>query len=518
MKRGSKLLALLLPALAVGCLLAAARRGGADAWTQQEEAAWRAKRPAVSLLFAGGQRGLLVPCGCVKPAEGGLERLAALVQRAAQRPADGPAGFGAISLGWSMSGSGEPQEETKASLYRGALGELGFSALLLGVPDLYVRGMAQPFEGSERTFDVPRPPLNVRLLGASPAASTAPFADLRVGGLAVRAFSIADPDAGERLLADGIAEGFVGTAAALQGLQPRPDVLWIASAWVSGAQLEELRSGLRALGPAVVVDLSGTVGVRRAVSMRLEEPLVVSFSDLGRSVGILDLDRDESRGGWLASWREYSLMPEMDDWEGSARDLVRDVYLPRYRAEVRERRYLREFAGTFADPGGLRYVGSARCAKCHPGIYDEWAQTPHATALRTLKQVDAAHDPECVRCHAVGFERMQGGKWARTASAFLDPDRSQHLGGVGCESCHGPGSGHVADPSDRTLWEPGRPNRAAPGLEQCVTCHDPDNSPAFPARFHAEALPKVDHRSVASDRKSVAPDRKPGESDPKTPR
>jgi hypothetical protein len=46
-------------------------------------------------------------------------------------------------------------------------------------------------------------------------------------------------------------------------------------------------------------------------------------------------------------------------------------------------------------------------------------------------------DGECVVCHVVGFSEKSG---------FLDAGMPAKLKGVGCESCHGPGSTHVKDP------------------------------------------------------------------------
>jgi hypothetical protein len=41
---------------------------------------------------------------------------------------------------------------------------------------------------------------------------------------------------------------------------------------------------------------------------------------------------------------------------------------------------------------------------------------------------------------------------------------------VGCESCHGPSSAHVADNETKTPWQ---------AAESCRTCHDHENSPEF---------------------------------------
>ncbi len=87
------------------------------------------------------------------------------------------------------------------------------------------------------------------------------------------------------------------------------------------------------------------------------------------------------------------------------------------------------------------FIGIAYCKKCHdaPGIgnqYGVWASSPHAKAFQILSTPRAAEiakkhslpepseSPACLKCHTTG-----GGKTVETKTE-----------GVGCESCHGPGS------------------------------------------------------------------------------
>ncbi len=87
------------------------------------------------------------------------------------------------------------------------------------------------------------------------------------------------------------------------------------------------------------------------------------------------------------------------------------------------------------------FIGIAYCKKCHeaPGIgnqYMVWAGSPHAKAFQILStpraaEIAAKHSLTgpaenfaCLKCHTTG-----GGKTEATRSE-----------GVGCESCHGPGS------------------------------------------------------------------------------
>ena len=150
---------------------------------------------------------------------------------------------------------------------------------------------------------------------------------------------------------------------------------------------------------------------------------------------------------------------------------------------------------------GARYVGSSACIECHTAIYKEWKRTPHAAALHRLRDAGASWDPACVGCHVDGWRR-DGGTWARVASGFRTPDKSGYLGGVGCESCHGPGSKHLMDP-----WNPnafvGAYRRAQ---DTCRTCHDAVTDPGFADDVPGH-LERARHTRVPSDRRTVVPTR-----------
>ncbi len=113
---------------------------------------------------------------------------------------------------------------------------------------------------------------------------------------------------------------------------------------------------------------------------------------------------------------------------------------------------------------GFGYVGSGRCELCHAEYYRDWAGTPHATAMNTLRHVQRHRVRACVSCHVVGFERA-GGYTLRQGQVDLE--------NIGCENCHGPGSGHVERPQDISVV------RRRPDLSLCASCHTPKRSDMF---------------------------------------
>jgi hypothetical protein len=107
------------------------------------------------------------------------------------------------------------------------------------------------------------------------------------------------------------------------------------------------------------------------------------------------------------------------------------------------------------------YVGSESCGKCHIVPTRQWSTTAHATALATLKQKGKKVKPHCLQCHTTGAGKEGG---------FQSELATPHMVNVGCESCHGPGRGH--------LENPGRPYGTI-GPKTCTGCHDVENSPEF---------------------------------------
>lgn len=176
--------------------------------------------------------------------------------------------------------------------------------------------------------------------------------------------------------------------------------------------------------------------------------------------------------------------------------------------------------------GKLTYVGADACKICHPQEHAIWGKTKHSTALKFLEDPKYAFrptgrnfDPECVICHVVGFEFTGG---------FETKEKTPHLQHVGCENCHGPGSGHAKNPADKQLlsflspWKTNptdrlpkkelleqigktpKLNRAALEgkltlperlvvqnvIKMCMGCHDPENDPKFDLY---EYMPKMWH-------------------------
>lgn len=115
-------------------------------------------------------------------------------------------------------------------------------------------------------------------------------------------------------------------------------------------------------------------------------------------------------------------------------------------------------------------VGSAKCRACHAVEYDQWADSPHARGMDSLRQ-EGHDDPACVRCHAT----------AKTSGPPpTDVKGFDTFGGVGCESCHGPGEKHVAAGGGKdNIQGLGASCPVCVVEALCTSCHTPKWSPQW---------------------------------------
>ncbi|MFQ5743564.1 MAG: cytochrome c family protein [Acidobacteriota bacterium] len=107
--------------------------------------------------------------------------------------------------------------------------------------------------------------------------------------------------------------------------------------------------------------------------------------------------------------------------------------------------------GSTTLPEEFSYIGSKKCRACHLKEYRAWQKSLHAQVFNLLKPGERADrkqlagldpnkdyttDTVCLECHTVGFGQPSG---------FKSIKASKDLAGVGCEACHGPGSGYSKD-------------------------------------------------------------------------
>lgn len=108
----------------------------------------------------------------------------------------------------------------------------------------------------------------------------------------------------------------------------------------------------------------------------------------------------------------------------------------------------------------FNYVGDAKCKMCHKAEHTSWMTSVHAKAWEALKPEEQKKE-ECIGCHSTG----------KTVEGTL-------LTGVGCESCHGPGSEYKAQKTMKDKALALAAGMIEPKKEVCIKCHN-EKSPTF---------------------------------------
>jgi hypothetical protein len=155
--------------------------------------------------------------------------------------------------------------------------------------------------------------------------------------------------------------------------------------------------------------------------------------------------------------------------------------------------------------GDYSYMGVDNCKMCHKKAekgnqFGVWSESTHATAFETLKGEEAAkvaaeagiegspaEAAECLACHVTGWGKDKG--YEILSAEFVEnPDNARAVkknnskANVGCESCHGPGSGYKSKSTMEGIRngeiEAASVGLWAPNAEVCTTCHN-EKSPTY---------------------------------------
>lgn len=141
-----------------------------------------------------------------------------------------------------------------------------------------------------------------------------------------------------------------------------------------------------------------------------------------------------------------------------------------------------------AAAAGHEIIGAPKCKGCHKAKTGDqwkiWTESAHAGAFETLASGEARKiatekglgDPQredaCLKCHAT---RPSLGAGAVVSEKVKYADSE----GVGCESCHGPGSGYK---SNKVMKDPAAARAAGLVMiktaDGCTQCHNQE-SPTF---------------------------------------
>lgn len=114
------------------------------------------------------------------------------------------------------------------------------------------------------------------------------------------------------------------------------------------------------------------------------------------------------------------------------------------------------------------YVGTEICKGCHEKEHTRFTtQSKMGTSFRSIarmkKRLTADELKKCYECHTTAYGKPGGFK-----SEAETPD----LKNLGCETCHGPGSGHASSSSPKDI-------KKRLDTKDCETCHTKERVEAF---------------------------------------
>jgi hypothetical protein len=382
----------------------------------------------LKLIVSGDTRGWLVPCGCTSNQSGGLLRRATYIDQ--QR---GDFDVVVADAGGAPGGDSTYDRLRLTAILQGerrmgrTAHNLGGPELVLGADwlrsadDLYSANVAdaagQPIARSEWAEE-----RGVLLVGVvSPSCATA---DVRVS----------DPtEAVLRVWAE----------------QRSADRRLIVLAWMPEPEVRELAHQLPE-ADAVIGSFPG----QALAPEKFGRTWIAMAANKGKFLIEMTLAEGEWSGRVVEVSADFADHPEQLE------------NLAAFRRELEQRDIAATETSFVPDrsrqiPDDHRVAGSESCKDCHTAEWEAWSPSGHAHAWQTLIDHGAHVDAACQACHTTGFGMPDG---------FASLKRSPHRVDVGCETCHGPSARHVEDSSLRT------PFRAA---DQCVTCHDAENSPQF---------------------------------------
>jgi hypothetical protein len=388
------------------------------------------------VIISGDTAGWITPCGCTANQSGGLPRRGQLIEATRDRE-----NLLYADVGGAPAGTSAYQRVKFEAILRGEL-LMGLAAHNLGGPELdlgidYLRNVGRelqvPFISANARDDQGKligwPLLTGELNGRRVA-----FVGVVSRRFAHAGMQIDDPlEAARTVIADN------------KGKYDSVIVL----AYVPE---DELRSLAAALPEADAV-VGGPTGQSIAPES-IGPTLLAAATNKGKFVLLLTPIRQR----WTGSVFELKA-----DFPDESRQIAN---INCYLADLASRDFTAAETG-FAPPlppglpAAYRIAGSDSCKNCHQTDCTSWAASKHAHAWETLTAKGYHVDGYCQQCHTTGFG-LPGG--------FVSAKRSPERVGVGCESCHGPSDGHVKDPKVRTPFA---------ARDQCVRCHDHENSPTF---------------------------------------
>jgi hypothetical protein len=401
----------------------------------------------LEIIVSGDTAGWIVPCGCTANQSGGLPRRASYLD--AERKQGGLVIY--ADAGGAAAGTSDYHRAKFEAILQGERDmnvlahNIGASEAALGGD--YLRHVSQ-------TTNVPLISANVRDAKGPIGFPTRRLGPVLLVGVLSPRYAL------PRIIVDDPRESVLAAAAENKGTAEALVVL----AYMPEDELRALAASL----PEADAVVGGPTG--QSIAPEAVGPTTVAAAT-NKGKFLVKLEAAATDGGKHLANSE----PGASRWSGSVVELDKSfadhpwqiAIINKYLAELARRDIPAADTGFVPPlppnlPAGYRVAGSDSCRGCHQADHQSWTTTKHAHAWETLVVKGGYQvDGYCQQCHTTGVGLPDG-----FGSAKSTPDRRN----VGCESCHGPSAAHIKDPKVRTPFA---------ARDQCVRCHDHENSPMF---------------------------------------
>ena len=372
--------------------------------------------PSVVILYTGGTKSHLEPCGCYQEQSGGLPRRAYIVEQIRQH------GFPTLLVDAGNIFDGKAEIDAKrCAVNLKAMSAMGYDAVALSQADLSYDNNYLSQQRAVATFP---------FLTSTKNDFTQPFIIKQVG---------------------------------------QRTIVFVAD--VAQEQVTSQASVVVALGnPEVSADIDVVIQPDEVETVASEgNTLYVGSEPEGRTLGLLALWINSS--GELARHYTTQLALTGDVEESkSVRELLIDFY-----QEVSQSSDLTPlFAEQHLEQDPQNgYVSATGCQQCHQQEYLQWSATRHAFAFETLLKKERYFDSGCVSCHTTGLGYATGFQIG-DQHATLKGVQCESCHGPGKQHVGNPKKTNIRSGADTTLCLECHDTKHSPGFAEVAALHTKD--------------------------------------------
>jgi len=372
--------------------------------------------PSVIILYTGGTKSHLEPCGCYQEQSGGLPRRAHLISQIRK--------YGIPTLlvdaGDIFDGT-EAIDTQRCQINLKAMSMMGYDAVALSRSDL---NYENAYVGEQRA------------VGAFPFLSnshihTRPFVLKTVGKTTVALIHASN-----------------------NGELPDADIL-IALGEQTSAEPREI--------DVVISPEEAELG------QQTNGPFYVGSTSEGKTLGFLALWMNSEGELTRHHATQLALTGDVPEDE-SVRQLLTDFYREVAASSEHQPLFTDQLLEQQTKNG---YVSASACQGCHEQEYLQWSATRHAFAFETLLKKERYFDPNCVSCHTTGFGYQTGFQIGDEKSAFKGV-QCETCHGPGKQHVGNPKKTNIRLAAETSLCLECHDTKHSPGFTEVVALHTKD--------------------------------------------